>query len=104
MKFTSKILSVLLAISFIIPVTGCKREKPYKIGISQCSQDDWRAKMNEEIEREMMFHEDAEVEIRSADDDNSRQIADLQYFADNGFDIIIVAPNEARPLTRCDIE
>ncbi len=99
MKFTSKILSVLLAISFIIPVTGCKREKPYKIGISQCSQDNWRAKMNEEIEREMMFHEDAEVEIRSADDDNSRQIADLQYFADNGFDIIIVAPNEARPLT-----
>ncbi|MDE7080649.1 MAG: substrate-binding domain-containing protein [Muribaculaceae bacterium] len=99
MNLTSRILFGLLAISLLAPLTGCRKEKTYKIGISQCSQDDWRAKMNEEIQREMMFHEDAEVEIRSADDDNARQISDLQYFADNGFDIIIVAPNEARPLT-----
>lgn len=80
-------------------IAGCGREKVYRIGVSQCSQDDWRTKMNDEIEREMMFHEDAEVEIRSADDDNGRQIADIRYFVDNGFDIIIVSPNEAAPLT-----
>lgn len=56
-------------------------------------------KMNDEIEHEIMFNEDATVEIRSADDSNEKQIADIRYFADNGFDIIIVSPNEAAALT-----
>lgn len=55
--------------------------------------------MNDEVMREIMFHEDASVEIRSADDNNARQIADIRYFADNGFDIIIAAPNEAEAIT-----
>ena len=41
---------------------GCTHEKVYKIGISQCSSDDWRAKMNSEIEREVMLHDDVRVE------------------------------------------
>lgn len=97
--------SILRAVSFklVIMVTillsSCSDSKVYKIGISQCSQDDWRTKMNDEINREIMFHEDAVVEIRSADDDNQKQIQDIRYFADNGFDIIIVSPNEAEALT-----
>lgn len=78
---------------------GCTENKVYKIGVSQCSQDDWRAKMNDEINREIMLHEDAVVEIRSADDSNEKQINDIKYFVDNGFDIIIVSPNEAEALT-----
>lgn len=78
---------------------SCHDEKKYKIGISQCSQDDWREKMNQEILREALFHDNVEVEIRSADDSNEKQIADLKYFADNGFDMVIVAPNEAAPIT-----
>lgn len=89
----------LLATALFLVLSGCHETKKYKIGISQCSQDDWRAKMNDEIEREIMFHEEATVEIRSADDNNEKQIADINYFADNGFDIIIVAPNEAAALT-----
>ncbi len=94
-------LRILICWILILPllIAGCGREKVYRIGVSQCSQDDWRSKMNDEIEREMMFHEDAEVEIRSADDDNGRQIADIRYFVDNCFDIIIVSPNEAAALT-----
>lgn len=79
--------------------SGCTESKIYKIGVSQCSQDDWRAKMNEEINREIISHDDAMVEIRSADDSSARQIEDIRYFADNGFDIIIVSPNEAASLT-----
>lgn len=79
--------------------SGCTESKIYKIGVSQCSQDDWRAKMNEEINREIISHDDAIVEIRSADDSSARQIEDIRYFADNGFDIIIVSPNEAVSLT-----
>ena len=78
---------------------ACSQQKTYRIGISQCSTDDWRAKMNEEIEREILLHPEAEVEIRSADDSNEKQIADIRYFKDNGFDIIIAAPNEAEAIT-----
>lgn len=80
-------------------LAGCGSEKKYKIGVSQCSQDDWRVNMNSEIMREAMFHDDVEIEIRSADDSNEKQISDIRYFADNGFDIIIAAPNEAEPVT-----
>ena len=92
---------------FIIPIfivlclagTSCRQEGQYRIGVSQCSADDWRSKMNDEIMREMMFHPEATVEIRSADDSNEKQIADIRYFRDNGFDVILAAPNEANAIT-----
>ncbi len=56
-------------------------------------------KLNDEIDREIMLHEDAIVEIRSADDSNEKQIEDIKYFVDNDFDILIVSPNEAEALT-----
>ncbi len=92
---------VLYAIGFmmLLPLTSCREEKHYRIGISQCSQDDWRSKMNDEIHREIMLHPEAEVEIRSADDSNEKQIADISYFKENDFDIIIAAPNEADAIT-----
>lgn len=85
--------------ALLLTFFGCTKDKVYKIGVSQCSQDDWRNKMNDEINREIMFHEDAAVEIRSADDSNDKQIEDIKYFAENGFDILIVSPNEAAALT-----
>lgn len=97
-KLTCISLSLLTAIAILI-CPACKKQNIVRIGVSQCSDDDWRTKMNAEIEREAMFHDNINVEIRSADDSNQKQIADLRYFARNGFDIIIVAPNEAKPIT-----
>lgn len=91
------IMTVLVAVT--LALTGCHRQKTFKIGVSQCSTDDWRRKLNEEIEREAMFHENASIEIRSAGDSNAKQIADIDYFVKKGFDIIIVSPNEAEALT-----
>lgn len=92
-------LTYILLLALLLACGACRQQRQYRIGVSQCSSDDWRRKMNAEIERELMFHPEAEVEIRSAEDDNARQIADIRYFADNGFDIIIAAPNEAEALT-----
>lgn len=88
------VLTILL-----ILLSSCTNDKVYKIGVSQCSDDDWRTKMNDEINREAMFHEDAVVEIRSAYDNNEKQIEDIKYFVENDFDILIVSPNEAAALT-----
>lgn len=98
-----------ILLPMLLPLLGmaallcsCSDGRPatkYRIGVSQCSSDDWRQKMNSEILREIMFHPDAEVEIRSAEDNSERQIEDVRYFAENGFDIIIAAPNQAEALT-----
>ncbi len=71
----------------------------YSIGVSQNSYDDWREKLNDEILREMIFHDDVKVEILSADDNSEKQIEDIRYFMDADFDIIIVSPREAVALT-----
>lgn len=95
----NRVLALILVPLLLICASSCRREKVYRIGVSQCSQDDWREKMNDEIEREIIFHNDATVEIRSADDDTRRQIDDIRYFADNGFDIIVASPVEAEAMT-----
>lgn len=93
------VISILLFMFCLLSMTSCTEKKTYRIGVSQCSSDDWRNKMNEEIMREGIFHDNIEIEIRSADDNNEKQISDLRYFAQNNFDIIIVAPNEEVALT-----
>lgn len=93
------VIGALAAVILAAALSGCSEPGKYKIGVSQCSSDDWRSKMNEEIMREAMFHDNVEVEILSADDSSDKQIADLDHFVSAGCDIIIVAPNEADALT-----
>lgn len=92
------VLAALL-LSTVLFAACDKSKPPLRIGVSQCSRDDWREKMNDEICREIMLHPEVEVEIRSADDSDEKQIADIRYFKDNGFDIILAAPNEADAIT-----
>lgn len=92
-------LSYLYIILVPFLIISCGHDKIYKIGVSQCSDDDWRQKMNAEIKRELMFHPEASVEILSAGDNSAKQIEDIRYFINNGFDAIIAAPNEADALT-----
>ena len=60
-------LYVLLLLAVLL-LPGCGEKKVYRIGVSQCSSDDWRSKMNDEMLREIMLRDNAEIEIRSADD------------------------------------
>lgn len=91
------LLSAIFTATFL--TTGCAQKKSYRIGVAQCSDDAWRSKMNDEMKREVMFHDDVTIEIRSADDNSRKQIDDLKYFVDNDFDLIITSPNEADSLT-----
>lgn len=95
----NKTITFLFVSLIACALAGCQQKKLYRIGVSQCSSDDWRAKCNAEIQREIMFHPEATVEIRSAEDSNEQQIADIRYFMEQGFDIIIAAPNEADAIT-----
>lgn len=97
-------LLLFLMASLIMGSCGQSDGEKYRIGVSQPSNDQWRDKLNHEINREMLFHDDATVEIRTADDDNEKQIEDIKYFIDNGFDAIVVAPNQAEALSPILIE
>ena len=63
--------------------------------MSQCSEDEWRTQMNKEITREALFYPQAEVKIKTAKDDNRKQIEDIKEFIREGVDLLVVAPNEA---------
>lgn len=79
---------------------SCARQHTrYRIGVSQCSDDEWRHKMNNEMVREALFYDGVEVEIRTAKDNNRNQIEDIKYFIDRKVDLLIVAPNEAAAIT-----
>lgn len=81
-------------------VVGCApREVRYVIGVSQCSDDEWREQMNKEICREALFYPGVKVEILTAKDNNTRQIADIESFIREGVDLLIVSPNEADAIT-----
>lgn len=91
---------VFLALTLTACVTSCQTSRPrYVIGVSQCSNDAWREKMNNEMLTEALLYDDVSVEIRSAEDNNNRQIADIRSFIDRGVDLLVVAPNEAIPVT-----
>ncbi|MCD7937258.1 MAG: substrate-binding domain-containing protein [Tannerellaceae bacterium] len=92
--------NILCLLGFLLILTGCSHTAPrYRIAVSQCSDDEWRTKMNNEILREAQFYDGVEVEIRSVKDNNKQQIEDIRYFIDQQVDLLIVAPNEAVPLT-----
>ena len=85
----------------LLAVAGlsCSDRRPeFVIGVSQCSDDEWREKMNLEMVRESRFYPGTEVVILSAHDDNVQQIQDIESLAAKGVDLLVVAPNEARAI------
>lgn len=84
----------IIALCVCCMLAACsEQDVKYRIGVSQCSGGGWRDKQNDEMQRELLLHEGATIEIRNAQDDNKQQIADIQYFIDQKFDAIIAAPN-----------
>lgn len=91
---------VFLFFAFLILLTSCsKKEQQYLIGVSQCSEDEWRTQMNKEILREALFYPGTQVIIHTAKDNNQQQIEDIKRFVDQKVDLLIVAPNEADAIT-----
>ena len=93
------ILLPLLAVALCFVSCGEATTVDYRIGVSQCSDDAWRTKLNEEMRRELLFYPGVTLEVRSADDDNERQARNIDYFIGQGVDLLVVSPNRADSLT-----
>jgi len=95
-----KAIYIPLFLFILLSLTACKKNKPtYIIGISQCSDDDWRQKMNTEMRHEALLHPGLELVIKTVGDDTYQQINDIESFINQKVDLLIVSPNEAAPMT-----
>lgn len=99
MKWFLSFILVVVAIH----LTGCgdnNAERKYVIGFSQCnSAEPWREAMNKELEKAAAEHKNIELIISDAQQNNSKQVADVENFIVKEVDILIISPNEAKPLT-----
>lgn len=86
---------------FVLALASCTPHNQNKIviGVSQCSDDEWRDRLNKEILTEAFFYDNVEVKILSANDDNQKQISDIRGLVKSGIDLLVVMPNEAAPIT-----
>lgn len=90
--FLPIILSALL-------LTACGGgKKSLVIGVSQCSDDIWRTKLNEELSLAAVIN-DVRLVFSSADDDSQRQMAQIRKFVKDGVDLLIVSPNQSHTIT-----
>jgi signal transduction histidine kinase/DNA-binding response OmpR family regulator len=74
--------------------------KKFVIGFSQCvDSDKWRQTMLEEMKRELAFHENITFIYKVADDRSDKQIEQVKELMKQDLDLLIISPNEAKPLT-----
>ncbi|WP_278906525.1 substrate-binding domain-containing protein [Leyella stercorea] len=81
---------------FLLPLLlSCGSEKKrYIVGVSQCSEDVWREKLNEELRIAALYYNDVDLRISSANDDVQMQTEQINKFVDEGVDLLIVAPGQ----------
>ena len=92
-----KFLYLILILSLL---TSCQQQpRKFVIGVSQCSIDIWRDKLNRELKTSEYFNDSIEVRLASANDDSKKQIAQIDKFVDDGVDLLIVAPNQYTSIT-----
>lgn len=103
-KFASLALLGSMLGTLLVSLPAC-HEKPagpkqYFVAFSQCNNaEPYRAAQNQLMEK--LFREKGDVQLVIADgqQDNSKQIAQIETFIRQKPDLLIVAPNERAPLT-----
>ena len=81
-------------------VSSCGERTPkYIIGVSQCSEDSWRAKLQDELIMATYFNEGVELRFTSAHDDSRLQEKQIDSLVNSGIDLLIVSPNQVDNLT-----
>lgn len=74
--------------------------KTYLIGVSQCNKGEpWRQAMNDQIATAAKAHPELKVVFADAADQDTKQVADVNNFIQQGVNLLIISPNESAPLT-----
>lgn len=87
----------LLFLAFVL--VSCSEHKTWRIGVSQCSEDIWRDKQNQELKMCTYLYDNTHLEFASADDNDKVQIEQINHFIDEGVDLLIVSPNQINTIS-----
>ena len=99
-KWNFRIGSLYLIILCSLLLCSCgNKPKKYIIGVSQCSMDAWREKLNSELRTAEYLNDSIEVRLASADDDNDSQLSQINNFIDQGVSLLIVSPNQVNTIS-----
>lgn len=78
-----------------------QKPKRYYVVFSQCNNaEPYRAAQNKLLEKLWSAHPDVDLEIMDGQQDNSKQISQIETTIRKKPDLLIVAPNERGPLTK----
>ncbi|MGA3539907.1 substrate-binding domain-containing protein [Micromonosporaceae bacterium DT194] len=80
--------------------TDCGADKEFLIGMSQANNaEPYRRVMNNDVQAAAAGVPGFTVVVADAAQDNSKQVADVENFLTQRVDLLIISPNEAKPLT-----
>lgn len=95
-----KKVHIVLCFVGLLVLAGCNRNtKKYVVGVSQCSEDIWRNKLNDELLMETYQHKDVELLFASAKDNDKLQTEQIEKFIQRGVDLLIISPNQVHSIT-----
>ncbi len=101
-----KVLAIALTMAVLVTTVWAggsgesSGEKKYLIGMSQCNLGEpWRVAMNDQLAAAAEKYPEFEIVFSDAAQDNSKQVADVENFITQQVDLLIISPNESKPLT-----
>ena len=94
-------LHLIIYVAFIVLLTGCAQQpRKYVIGVSQCSEDIWRDKLNDELKMGEYLNDSLIVKLASSNDNNVLQNKQVNQFIDEGVDLLIISPNQLSAISK----
>ena len=94
-------LHLIIYVAIIVLLTGCaQKPRKFVIGVSQCSEDTWRDKLNDELKMGEYLNDSLIVKLASSNDDNMLQNKQVNQFIDEGVDLLIVSPNQLSAISK----
>ena len=94
-------LHLIIYVAIIVLLTGCAQQpRKYVIGVSQCSEDIWRDKLNDELKMGEYLNDSLIVKLASSNDDNVLQNKQINQFVDEGVDLLIISPNQLSAISK----
>lgn len=94
-------LHLIIHVAIIVLLTGCAQQpRKYVIGVSQCSEDIWRDKLNDELKMGEYLNDSLIVKLASSNDDNVLQNKQINQFVDEGVDLLIISPNQLSAISK----
>ena len=89
----------ILFLTLLFSACSDNNTKKYVIGVSQCSEDIWRDKLNDELVISTYQHDNVSLKFASANDNDRLQKQQIDQFIKEGVNLLIVSPNQIHTIS-----